>query len=96
MKVSNPIEDLSPALSGTGNCSGLGLPQMSVWCLMALLNPAVMCVVLKYPYQRCAKNVKASLILYSYSVCGFDRIKLLRRKLLGKRCKKCLFFSDIV
>lgn len=73
MKTLNLIEDLSPSVAGTGNFSNLGLAQMSVWCLMILLKPGVIYVVLKHPYQRCAKNAKASFILCIFSVCGFDR-----------------------
>lgn len=73
MKTLIAIEDLSPPVAGTGNCSNLGLAQMSVWCLMTLLKPAVMYVVLKHPYQRCAQNAKVYLLLCIFSVCGFDR-----------------------
>lgn len=71
MKTLIPIEDLSPPVAGTGNRSNLGLSQMSVWCLMSLLKPAVIYAVLKQPYQRCAKDAKAYIILYIFSVCGF-------------------------
>ena len=63
-------QDLSPSEAGTGNCSNLELAQMSVWCLMTMLKAAVMYVVLKHPFQGCAKNARASLILHIFSKHG--------------------------
>lgn len=74
MKTSDP-QDLSPSKAGTGNSFSLGLAQMSVWCLMTMLKAAVMYVVLKHPFQGCAKNARASLILHVFSNDGFDRKK---------------------
>lgn len=34
MKLLNPTEDLSPSVSGTGNCSSVGFSQKSLWCLI--------------------------------------------------------------
>lgn len=71
MKTFDP-QGLSASEAGTGNCSNLGLAQMSVWYLMTMLKAAIMYVVLKYSFQGCAKNARPSLILHIFSKHGFD------------------------
>jgi len=86
MKEFDP-QDLSPSEAGTGNSSNLGLAEMSVWCLMTMLKAAVTYAVLKHPFQGCAKNARASLILYTSSKHVFDRAgKIPAWLLLRKHC----------